>query len=264
MSSEKAEAIAANRRRYEELKAAGQGSAPKALPALSAIPAPDATHVRLTESVPKGWYWTGLIRRGEVLRLVNPAATEGVSALFWSAADPTERYNAADSIKIQWTARLQKGRVLFSDMGRVMASIVEDSSGRHDTLAGGSVPKGVGAGERNSRTNFLLAAAKLGLGPRDVPPCITFFAGLETDEAGKLRWIADCVAKGDWVELRADMDLLVALSNCPHPLAPNAAAAGPVELTVRAGEPADREDFCRTATAEATRGFENLDALLSR
>jgi urea carboxylase-associated protein 2 len=259
MSSEKAEAIAANRRRYEELKEAGQGSAPKALPALSAIPAPEATDVRLTESVPKGWYWTGLIRRGEVLRLVNPQATEGVSALFWRAEDPTERYNAADSIKIQWTARMQKGRVLFSDMGRVMASIVEDSSGRHDTLAGGSV-----AGERNSRTNFLLAAAKLGLGPRDVPPCITFFAGLETDAEGRLRWITDCVRKGDWVELRADMDLLVALSNCPHPLAPNAAASGPVELTVRAGEPAGADDFCRTATAEATRGFENLDALLTR
>jgi uncharacterized protein YcgI (DUF1989 family) len=259
MSPEKAEAIAANRRRYEELKAAGQGSAPKALPALSTIPAPAATGVRLADSVPKGWYWTGLVRRGEVLRLVNPEATEGVSALFWRAEDPTERYNAADSIKIQWTARLQKGRVLFSDMGRVMASILEDSSGRHDTLAGGSV-----VGERNSRTNFLLAASKLGLGPRDVPPCITFFAGLETDAEGTLHWIPGSVRKGDWVELRADMDLLVALSNCPHPLAPNAAAAGPVDLTVRAGEPAGAEDFCRTATAEAARGFENLDALLSR
>lgn len=258
MSSDTNAAIAANRRRYEELKAAGQTSAPKALPPLSSIPATAASGVRLTESVPKGWYWTGIIRRGEVLRLVNPDATEGVSALFWRAEDPTERYNAADSIKIQWTARMRKGRVLFSDMGRVMASILEDSSGWHDTLAGGSV-----VGERNSRTNFLLAAAKLGLGPRDVPPCITFFAGLETDEEGRLTWIPGCVRKGEWVELRADMDLLVALSNCPHPLAPNAAAAGPVELTVRAGEPADAEDFCRTATAEATRGFENLDALLS-
>lgn len=264
MSSDTDAAIAANRRRYEELKAAGQTSAPNALPPLSSIPAPTAAGVRLTESVPKGWYWTGLIRRGEVLRLVNPEATEGVSALFWRAGDPTERYNAADSIKIQWTARLQKGRVLFSDMGRVMASIVEDSSGRHDTLAGGSVPNGVGAGERNSRTNFLLAAAKLGLGPRDVPPCITFFAGLETDEEGRLSWVPGSVRRGDWIELRADMDLLVALSNCPHPLAPNAAAAGPVEVAVRAGEPASAEDFCRTATAEATRGFENLDALLNR
>ena len=259
MSPEKAEAVAANRRRYEELKAAGQTSAPKALPPLSGIPAPAAASGRLRESVPKGWYWTGLIRRGEVLRVVNPEATEGVSALFWRADDPTERYNAADSIKIQWTARLRKGRVLFSDMGRVMASIIEDSSGRHDTLAGGSV-----AGERNSRTNFLLAAAKLGLGPRDVPPCITFFAGLETDGEGRLSWIAGSVRRGDWIELRADMDLLVALSNCPHPLAPNAAAAGPIELVVRAGEPAGADDFCRTATAEAARGFENLDALLAR
>jgi urea carboxylase-associated protein 2 len=270
LSPETMAAIAANRRRYEELKAAGQDHAPAALPALAPLPGPSLPEDALLhrDTIPGGWYWTRVLRRGQRLRIVNTAGSPGVSALLWRLDDTSERYNAADTIKIQWTAAIRKGRVLFSDMGRVMASLVEDSCGQHDTVVGASTPASVaarypGRAARNSRDNFRLAAGKHGMGPRDVPPCITFFAGLRADGQGRLSWVPGCTRPGDFVELRAEMDLIVALSNCPHPLAPgDDPAPGPVEVLVcRAGaEPPD--DPCRTATAEARRGFENLVALL--
>lgn len=260
--------IAANRARYLELKSTAAGRAPLVPPPPTPrdTPAPDA--VRLTETLPGGWYWTGIIRRGQVLRITNPAATPGVSLLAWNLSDPTERFNHADTIKIQWTAALRKGRVLFSDMGRVLLSIVEDSCGHHDTIIGGSNPASVArtygpdSGIRNARDNFILAVGKHGLTQRDIPPCISFFAPVTVTSDGRFSFDADAVQPGDFVSLRAEMDLILALSNTPHPLAP-AVAPAPVELTIHDAPPAGADDLCRTATAEAARGFINNDAYLS-
>lgn len=256
----KDEILAERRRRYEALKSAGQ--APKALPGPSTKPAPDRAVLR-RETLPGGWY-TGLtLRAGEILRLQTGREPAAVSLLAWRRDEPSERLNYADTVKVQWTTVLEKGRVLFSDMGRVMLSIVEDSGAYHDAVVGGSTAASNARkyeGEtRNTRDNFILAALKLGLDPRDIPPCVTFFAPVRVDAEGRFVWHPEKRTAGDYVELRAEMDLLIALSNCPHPLDPSPAfAPASVELAWFAAEPLTADDLCRTATDEARRGFENL------
>ena len=221
------------------------------------------------EIIPGGWYWTHFVKRGQTLRLASETSTEGVSVLMWSAADTSERLNPADTVKVQWTARIGQGKLLLSDMGRVLASITADSFGLHDCIAGGSTPEfnarkyGATSHTRNTRDNFLLAGGKHGLGPRDVGPCITFFAPVVTDESGRLVWRG--TAKGaHHVDLRAEMDLIVAVSNCPHPLAPSTDFdPEPVRAVVWRSPPPVASDFCRTATEEAVRAFENTDAALA-
>ena len=110
-----ADEVAANRKRYQELKAAGDGINPRVLPAAtprdgSAI-APE--NIRHRETIPGGWYWTATLRRGEALRLLNTSGTLGVSLFAWNARDTSERYNSADTVKMQWTTGLRKGRVLL-------------------------------------------------------------------------------------------------------------------------------------------------------
>ncbi|MCF4166758.1 DUF1989 domain-containing protein [Zavarzinia compransoris] len=270
-ATEKQARIEALRQRYLELKSAGDDLAPKALPGPTAPgSAPIASNrVRIAEEIPGGWYWTARLARGERLRLINPAATPGVSFFMWNAADTSERYNSADTVKLQWNASLPRGRVLFSDMGRVMASIVEDSCCAHDTIVGGSTPasslaKYGAEGLRNTAENMRLAASKFGLGKRDLAPVISFFSPVSVGEDGRFEWRDGVLKDGDFVELRAEMDLLVAVSNCPHPFSPGAEfAPSPVQAIVWQGPAPDADDLCRTATAEAVRGFENTDPLFA-
>lgn len=272
-SSDRAALIEANRKRYEELKSAGQSSArPPPLSDRNAATV-DASRIIRRETVAGGWHWIARLPRGQALRLINLQATPGVSVLLWNAEDPAERYNAADTVKLQWTAELRRGRVLFSDMGRVLASLTEDSCGAHDTLMGGSTAQsnlarygstGADGGLRNTRDNLRLAAGKLGLSRRDLAPCITFFAPVRTDENGRFVWRDGLLQPGDYVELRAEMNLLVALSNCPHPLAPAATfAPADVEAVVWQAPPPAVDDPCRTLTEEARRGFDNTDLLFA-
>jgi urea carboxylase-associated protein 2 len=262
---DQAASIEANRRRYEELKAAGGYAAPRAMPArtprdAAPIAKADILH---SETIPGGWYWTTTIKRGRGLRILNTTGTFGVSLFFWNAADPSERYNSADTVKIQWTAELRKGRVLFSDMGRVMFSIVEDTCCAHDAIVGGSTPgsnlkKYGDAGLRSTRENLVLAAGKHGLTARDLAPVVTFFAPVFVGADGRLSWKDGVVQAGDFVGLRAELDLIVAVSNCPHPVAPDTLCnPGSVEAIVHRLPAPNADDPCRTASAEAVRGFEN-------
>jgi urea carboxylase-associated protein 2 len=268
MTTDKAKAarIAANRNRYLELKAAGQDASPKALPPPTPRDGAGALRpamVRERETLPGGWYWTARIARGETLRVLNASGTPGVSVFFWNADDPTERYNSADTIKVQWTADLRKGRVLLSDMGRVLMSIAEDTCCAHDTVVGGSTPasnlaKYGDATLRSTRENMILAASKFGLDKRDLAPVLTLFAPVAHEGDGRLGFRDGVVQPGDFVDLRAEMDLLAAVSNCPHPLSPDAIFdPGEVELIVHRSPEPGEDDLCRTATPEAVRGFEN-------
>ena len=263
----KDEEIAAHRARYEALKASGQ--APKAFPGPSVRPAPSITPDALIhrEIVPGGWYWTTKLAAGETLRLQTGDAPASVALVAWRADDTSERLNCPDTVKVQWTSALAKGRVVFSEMGRVMFSIVEDSCACHDAIVGASNARSNARryGERalrNTRENFLIAAQKLGLGERDVPGCLSFFAPLRVDAEGRFVWHEARRTGGDFVDLRAEMDLLVAISNCPHPLdpAPDYAPA-PVEAIRFRGVAVATDDLCRTATDEARRGFDNNAAL---
>jgi urea carboxylase-associated protein 2 len=269
MSAEtRREIAAANRRRYEELRAAGQDATTKSLPdatALDAVPiAPEA--VISAEDVPAGWYATMRLRRGEALRIIDTSGRSSVSMVGWRQEETSERINCADTVKVQWSAALSKGRVILSDMGRVFMSLVEDTSGAHDVLVGGSTPASVlvayGAAARNTHENFLAAAAKLGLGLRDIPPCVTFFAPVSLDTEGRFRWDASRKRPGDFVDLRAEMNVVVVLSNCAHPLDPvRPAASGPVTLIRHRAPAAASEDPCRTLSPEMTRAFAFTDRL---
>jgi urea carboxylase-associated protein 2 len=266
LSKEQEAEVAAYRKRYEELKAAGQGHAPRALPRPTprdgaAIVASAIIH---REIIPGGWYWTTRLNCGEALRLITTGGASSIGLLAWSAADTSERLNHADTIKVQWAASLRKGRVILSDMGRVLFSIVEDTTGgAHDALAGGSTTATNEARYhtttlRNTRDNFILAAGKIGLDRRDVHPCISFFAPVNVDAEGRFQWDPSRRQTGDFIDLRAEMDVLVALSNCPHPLDPSPTyAPGDAEIVrYRTGRVGD-DDLCRTASAEAARAFEN-------
>lgn len=257
--------IAADRARYEEHQRRGLDYAPKALPGPSPRPAPevDAARVLAHEIVPGGWYWTGALAAGQVLRVQAGGLGGSVSLATWRAGDTSERQNLPDTVKVQWTTELRKGRIILSDMGRAMLSITEDSSGAHDALTGGSGPSGAGTPrERNARDNMVLAAAKLGLDRRDLPALLTLFAPVRVDGEGQFLWRAAMLAGDDWVDLRAEMDLVLALSNTRHPLDPSEGPVPPVAVTrlaagpVAAG-PVAADDLCRTATAEAVRAFEN-------
>jgi hypothetical protein len=216
-----------------------------------------------------GQAWSGRLRRNQRLRLVDVEGRASVSALFYNAADPLERYNMADTLKAQFTAFLTAGRVLYSDMGRVLASVVADDCGWHDTISGlGDAAANLarfGAGSyqtyrnewhRNSRDNLLVELGKHGLGKRDVVANVNFFARVGVDETGGLGWVPVNSRPGAAVELRFEMDTLVVLSNTPHPLDPaKSYGPPPVELVIGDGPPAAADDPCRLSRPENGRGF---------
>ncbi|MFM0157073.1 MULTISPECIES: urea amidolyase associated protein UAAP1 [Paraburkholderia] len=253
----------AHRARYEALRAEGQGATAKALPALTdrnlSVTKDDVLH---RERIPGGWYWSTRVARGEALRIVNVSGQSAVSLIAWCEADMSERLNTADTMKVQWSTGLRKGRVIYTEMGRVAFSIIEDTVGAHDPLMGPttreSMIKTLGPqGARNSRDNFFAAAAKYGLTRRDVPACINFFAPVSIDGDGRFVWRAGQRTAGDFVDLRAEMDLLVVLSNAGHPLDPALSLTPePVEVIQFVAPLAAADDPCRHACREVERAFE--------
>src|SRR5258708_26466070 len=212
------------------------------------------------EEVPADWYTTVRLRRGEILRIIDVSGTSSVSMIGWREEDTSERINCADTVKVQWSAALAKGRVILSDMGRVFVSLIEDTSGAHDTLVGGSTPASAlaafGMASRNTHENFLAAAAKIGLGLRDIPPCVTFFAPVSVDPKGRFLWQASRKRPRDFVDLRAEMNVVLALSNCAHPLNPaRPSISGPVTLIRHRAPPATPDDPCRSISPETIRPF---------
>lgn len=109
------------RARHEALLDDARKRAKRFVPPRQPAPIPGGS-VLLEETVPGGWYWSLRLRRGTALRLANPPGTHGVSPLFWNADNPSERHNAADTVRVQWTTHLTTGSLLLSDMGRARCS----------------------------------------------------------------------------------------------------------------------------------------------
>jgi urea carboxylase-associated protein 2 len=186
------------------------------------------------EILPGGAMRSFTLRRGSVLRLTDLVGGANVAALFFNAADPLERYNMPDTLKAQHTAFLTRGFVLYSDMGRILVSVVADTCGCHDTLGGVATAKAMaskyGASSyqrdrndfrRNGRDNFLIELGKHGLGRRDLSANLNLFSKVTVDEEGGLDFQPGNSLPGAAVELRAEMDVLAVLSNTPHPLDPS-------------------------------------------
>jgi uncharacterized protein len=230
----------------------------------------DQERAPLVESLRGGQMWSRILKRGQVLKLTDIEGGAAVAALFYNADQPLERYNMPDTLKAQHIARITVGNVLFSDMGRVLVSVIADTAGWHDTITGHLTAKaslakyGPGTYQklrndffRNTRDNFLIELAKFGLGKRDLHANLNFFVKVAADAEGNLAWVPKSSPPGACVELRAELNTLVVLSNTPHPLDPTPEyAPKPVALELRSGERAAEDDLCRRSCPENERGFE--------
>jgi uncharacterized protein len=233
--------------------------------------------ILLDEKLPGGAYWHGIIKRGNTLRITDLEGSQGVSLVCYNADSPIERLNVADTAKIQFNAFLKKGMVMYSDMGRILFSITADTSGYHDLICGCSnaasnlAKYGQGAynkyGEsdyNNSRNNFLKALGKRGLTRKDLMPNVNLFSQVAVSPEGNLQYVNGCEKPGSFVDLRAEMNVLAIVSNCPHVLHPDTVyRPKPIQLTVWKSPAPTADDLCRTANEEVVRGFINTDVLFT-
>jgi hypothetical protein len=185
----------------------------------------DPAHAIIDVVVPAGEPWLGRVARGQILRIVDLEGNQAVDTLFYSASDPGDRYSAVDTIRAQGNLYLTTGSRLLSTGGNAMLTIVADTCGRHDTIGGAcscesnTVRYGHHTKDmHNCRDSFLRAAAHAGvaLGKRDLTANINFFMNVPVTPDGKLSFEDGISAGGKYVELRADMDVLCLISNCPQ------------------------------------------------
>ncbi|MUN63037.1 DUF1989 domain-containing protein [Kocuria sediminis] len=180
------------------------------------------------ERVAGGNYTHKVLARGTAVRLTDVAGDACASVLLYNAAEPFERLNVADTMKIQWQVRTGPGQVLLSDQGRALATVVEDSSGHHDALYGASSrarnEERYGDGQPQGpspagRELLVLAGAKHGLSRRDVPPCVSFFQGVEVGPSGRPVFTGSA-GPGAALTLVTEMPCVLLLANAAHPLDP--------------------------------------------
>jgi urea carboxylase-associated protein 2 len=240
---------------------------------MTASPHPPQDRVVLEDEVPGGAMWSRVIRRHQTLRIVDVDGGANVGLLLYNRDLLLERYNMPDTLKAQHVAFITKGRALYSDMGRILCSVTEDTCGWHDTLAGhlGSEATEAKYGpkryqenrndfERNAHDSFLVELGKWGLGQRDVVPNVNLFSKVSAEADGRLRFHAGHSRPGAFVDLRAEMNVLAVLNTCPHPLDP--AREYPrkrVKLVVWRSDPPATDDPCRTSRPENARGFDNTE-----
>ncbi len=174
--------------------------------------------------VPAGRPWSGVVEAGRTLRIVDVEGRQGVDFLCYAAANPEERYHAANTLKKAGTLRITTGHTLYSDAARPMFTITADSYGLHDTIAGccSEASNRLLYGVVNApgcRENFLAELARHGLGRKDIVANVNFFCDVPVRDGGRLENLTFRSATsraGDHVDLRAEMDCLAVISNCPQ------------------------------------------------
>lgn len=229
--------------------------------------------VLFTETVPGGWNFSHVLKRHTALRLTDLEGRANVSCLFYNAQFPGERFNMPDSLKSQHTAFFTAGVTCQSDCGRVLVSITEDEVGWHDCFCG-VMPAELAAEKygkrpyhearndyiRNGYDSMLIELGKWGLGERDLVAPLNLFSKAVPDAEGNLSYVEGHSRPGASVELRAEMDTLVVLNTCPHPLDPRPDYnPGPVELSVKRVPPPGPDDLCRTSCEQNSRAFINTE-----
>ena len=228
------------------------------------------------EELPGGASWSRVCRRATALTLTDLEGGANVALLLYRASDPLERYCMPDTLKAQHVSRLTAGVALYSDMGRVLASITADSCGWHDTITGHATAAHVAARwgaasyqearndwRRSARDGLLVELAKHGLGRRDLVANCNLFTKVAVGDEGALEFVAGNSRAGASVTLRFELDVLVVLCSAPHPLDPIPQwTPRPVRLELDAVPVAGDADAVRTACAENGRGFAATEAVL--
>jgi uncharacterized protein len=180
----------------------------------------------ITARIPAGTYWIDVISRGSRFRIIDVEGNQAADTLFFSAQDPAERYSAVDTIRQQRNVYLTKGSRLLSTEGNVLAEIIDDTVGRHDTLGGACAAESNQiryALEKSTmhscRDSYLLAVTqneRFGLTKRDLTHNINFFMNVPVTPDGGLTFADGMSAAGKYVEMRAAMDIILLISNCPQ------------------------------------------------
>jgi urea carboxylase-associated protein 2 len=247
------------------------------IPATSAADLPPgvaAADMLWETTIAAGGYAARQFGRGARLRLTDLYGDACISMLVFNAERPVERLNVADTIKVQWNAYLGTGSLLLSDMGRVLMSILADGTEGHDVFCGASNSasnaRRYGDGDNwgahpNARDRFQLGVAKFGLGPKDIHPCINWFKPVRVDADGAVQLRHGPFAPHRSITLRAEMDVVVVLANCPHRLDPRPQwCVTPVRASAWRGAVTPATDPLRNAAPEGLRAFQNVEDYFSR
>ena len=192
------------------------------------------------EKIPAGVPWSYVVKKGQTLRIIDLEGCQAVDTLLYNANDHEERYSANDTIREQGSIFVTTGTKLISTDDNVMMEVVADTCGNHDTLGGhcsaesNTVRYSLDTKYMHScRDNYLFEIGELEMDPRDLTNNINFFMNVPVKEDGHLI-IVDGISKpGDYVDLKAEMDTLVLVSNCPQLNNPcNAFNPSPIQMII--------------------------------
>ncbi len=182
-------------------------------------------HAVYDYQLPAGEPWLYTVKAGQILRMIDLEGNQAVDTIFYNAEDTDESYSMTDTLQYQGGIYLTTGSVLMSNRGRAMLTIIADTCGRHDTLGGACAAESNTVRYaiqkkfmHNCRDNYLIALAHAdnGMNKRDLVPNINFFMNVPVTPEGGLTFEDGLSAPGKYVEMRAEMDVLVLVSNCPQ------------------------------------------------
>ncbi|MFK8082666.1 MAG: urea amidolyase associated protein UAAP1 [Granulosicoccus sp.] len=229
-----------------------------------------SSEIHYSTRLSSGKHWSLRLRRGLSLQLSTESSTSNVAMVLYNADNLLERYNAPDTLKCQHTFHLTQGHCLYSDMGRVLASITCDTAQGHESICGNSTRQQVETrfGHRsyqkdrndwhqNGHDAFTVELSKYGLGRADLPANINWFSRCAIEESGKIELDEQAVSKRT-VHLRLEMDCLVIMHTCPHPML-EAEDYPQMDITVALANaaPMKDDDECLNSCDENRRGFHN-------
>ncbi|MFO0997755.1 MAG: DUF1989 domain-containing protein [Alphaproteobacteria bacterium] len=177
--------------------------------------------IALSDQILEPGPYSRMVRSGDHLRIIDLEGQQAVDFLVYDATNYANRYNAANTIKLNRSIYLRAGFKLYSDLGDILMTVAEDTVGYHDTIAGCCSAESNHArygikGTPSCRGNFIAALAEHGMDTRDIPANINWFMNVPVKPDGSTEIVDGLSEPGDYVDLRAERDVLVVISNCPQ------------------------------------------------